>query len=132
MTELTSIRVGVADDHENLRDSLTFFLETFDDLEYVGQASDGRQAVALCKALQPDVILLDMVMPGMSGVQTIRTIQQTCPQVKVIALTNFYQQAQRQKALQAGAFACLPKDTAIDKLAQVIRAAGRDQVEQTN
>jgi NarL family two-component system response regulator LiaR len=117
------IRVMIVDDHEMIRNGLTVFLEAFDDLELVGEAADGEEAVRLCAKARPNVILMDLVMPEMDGVAATRAIRQTYPAVQVIALTSFGDQDLVPKALQAGAVSYLLKNASIDDLAHAIRTA---------
>jgi two-component system, NarL family, response regulator LiaR len=117
------IRVMLVDDHLMVRRGLATFLKVFDDLELAGEASSGEVAVQLCEKLQPDVILMDMVMPDMDGATATRLIRQQCPKVQVLALTSFKEEKLVQNALQAGAIGYLLKDVSADELAQAIRAA---------
>jgi NarL family two-component system response regulator LiaR len=111
------------DDHEILRGGLRFLLLAFDDLELVAEAHSGEEALELCADCQPDVVLMDMMMPGMDGVEATRTIRKRYPQVQVLALTSFHDQDRVQRALQAGALGYLIKGISIDELADAIRAA---------
>ncbi|MBN1485701.1 MAG: response regulator transcription factor [Chloroflexia bacterium] len=113
----------LVDDHDMVRSGLSVFLETFDDLQLVGEAANGAEAVRLCAELEPDVVLMDLVMPEMDGVEAIRTIRQDHPAVQCIALTSFDDRGLVQGALQAGAVGFLFKNVAIDELAGAIRAA---------
>ena len=117
------IRVLVVDDHEMVRGSLAIFIETFDDLELVGEASDGREALRLCRRLHPDVVLMDLVMPRMDGIVATRAIHTTFPEIAVVALTSFGEERLVREAIEAGASGCLLKNTPIDQLAQAIRMA---------
>jgi NarL family two-component system response regulator LiaR len=117
------IRVMLVDDHLMVRRGLATFLKVFDDLELAGEAGSGEAAVQLCEKLQPDVILMDMVMPDMDGATATRLIRQQCPEVQVLALTSFKEEKLVQNALQAGAIGYLLKDVSADELAQAIRAA---------
>jgi len=123
MTQPDSIRVMVVDDHAVVRSGLRFFLLSCDDIELVAEAASGREAIEQCHAIQPDVVLMDMVMPGMDGVETTEAILEKHPQTKVIALTSFQEGDLVQRALQAGAIGYLLKDVPIDDLAAAIRAA---------
>jgi NarL family two-component system response regulator LiaR len=123
MTTSQPIRVMLVDDHTMVRRGLATFLQVFDDLELVGEAGNGEQAIELCARLLPDVILMDMVMPDMDGVATTGLIRQRFPTVQVIALTSFKEEALVQSALQAGAIGYLLKDVTADELARAIRAA---------
>jgi NarL family two-component system response regulator LiaR len=117
------IRVMIVDDHEMIRNGLTVFLEAFDDLELVGEAANGTEAVRLCAKARPNVILMDLVMPEMDGIAATRAIRQAYPAVQVIALTSFGDQDLVQRALQAGAVSYLLKNASIDDLANAIRTA---------
>ena len=122
MTEPRTIRVMIVDDHPIVRDGLKNLLLAFDDLELVGEAGDGSQAVACCRKNQPDVILMDMVMPGIDGVAATRAVLEYCPQMKVIMLTSFAEDKLVQNALEAGASGYLLKNAPINVLADAIRS----------
>lgn len=117
------IRVMLVDDHEMVRKGLATFLFAFDDLQLVGEAESGAAAIKLCGEIQPDVVLMDMVMPDMNGVDATRIICQKYPRVQVIALTSFKEGDLVKKALEAGAIAYLLKDVSADDLVHAIRAA---------
>jgi NarL family two-component system response regulator LiaR len=117
------IRVLIVDDHAVVRSGLSAFLSVYDDLELVGEASGGAQAVRRCPDLRPDVVLMDLVMPEMDGATATRAIRDACPHVQVIALTSFKEDDLVQGALQAGAIAYLLKNVSGDELATAIRAA---------
>jgi len=117
------IRVVLVDDHTMVRKGLALFLKAFDDLELAGEAESGATAIQLCKKLQPDVVLMDMVMPDMDGVAATHAICQQFPQIQVIALTSFKEGDLVKNALEAGAIAYLLKDVSADELARAIRAA---------
>lgn len=123
MTLAAPIRVMLVDDHTMVRRGLATFLQVFDDLELVGEADDGAAAIHLCARIQPDVVLMDMVMPQMDGVTATRAIRQQFPLVQVIALTSFKEEELVQKVLQAGAIGYLLKDVSAEELVQAIRAA---------
>jgi len=123
MTEPKLIRVMLVDDHAVVRSGLSTFLLTCDDMELVGEASSGEQALRLCPRVEPDVVLMDLVMPGMDGATATRKIREQCPDIQVIALTSFKEQELVQGALQAGAIGYLLKDISADELANAIRAA---------
>jgi two-component system, NarL family, response regulator LiaR len=123
MISSSPIRVMLVDDHTMVRRGLATFLKVFDDLELVSEAADGESAIQLCARILPDVILMDMAMPGMDGVTATRIIRQQFPMVQVIALTSFKEAELVQNVLQAGAIGYLLKDVSADKLAQAIRAA---------
>jgi two-component system, NarL family, response regulator LiaR len=111
------------DDHAVVRSGLAAFLMVFDDLEMVGEANSGEQAVRLCERLKPDVILMDLVMPGMDGAATTKAVRERCPHIQVIALTSFREQELVKGALQAGAIGYLLKNVSADELADAIRGA---------
>jgi NarL family two-component system response regulator LiaR len=123
MAESKKIRVLLVDDHAVVRSGLAAFLLAYDDLELVGEASSGQEALDLCKINNPDVILMDLVMPGMDGAEATGLISQQCPQVQVIALTSFKEQDLVESAIKAGAISYLLKDVTADELAEAIRAA---------
>lgn len=117
------IRVLLVDDHEMVRRGLSTFLEAFSDLELVGEASNGVEALDLCGNNHPNVILMDLVMPEMDGVEATRQITKKFPDVRVIALTSFEDQDNVQAALKAGAISFLHKNISIDDLGEAIRKA---------
>jgi two-component system, NarL family, response regulator LiaR len=121
--EGNTIRVMIVDDHDMVRSGLEVFIETFEDLEFVGEANNGEDAVRLCEQLKPDVILMDLKMPRMDGVTAIATIRQAYPGVQIIALTSFKDKNMVHSALQAGAIGYLLKNASIDELATAIRSA---------
>ena len=123
MTESTPIRVLLVDDHAVVRSGLSAFLLVFDDLELVGEAAGGEEAVRLCRRLEPDVVLMDLMMPGMNGVAATRAVREVCPQVQVIALTSFREEDLVQGVLEAGAISYLLKNVSADELANAVRAA---------
>jgi len=117
------IRVMLVDDHAMVRRGLATFLMAFDDFKLVGEAENGETAIQLCAEVLPDLILMDMVMPGMDGVSATRAIRQQFPKVQVIVLTSFKEGGLIKNALEAGAIGYLLKDVSADELAQAIRAA---------
>ena len=117
------IRVVIVDDHEMVRSGLATFLRVVRDLELVGEAASGEEAVRLCERLQPDVVLMDMVMPGLDGVATTQAVRARCPETRIIALTSFPEEDLVQRALQAGATSYLLKNVGAAELAAAIRSA---------
>ena len=117
------IRVLIVDDHAVVRSGLAAFLTVFDDLESIGQASGGVEALRMCEKHQPDVILMDLVMPGMDGAAATQAIRERWPNTQVIALTSFKEEDLVQSALQAGAIGYLLKNVSADQLAEAIRSA---------
>jgi two-component system, NarL family, response regulator LiaR len=132
MTRPQMIRVLLVDDHAVVRGGLSFFLSTTDDIEVVGEAADGEQALRLCAELHPDVVVMDMLMPQMDGFTAMQQIRQRYPNIRVIALTSFLEGELVQRALQAGASGYLLKDVQARELADAIRAAyaGRSTMSQ--
>lgn len=123
MSQGRPIRVMVVDDHAVVRSGLKAFLMVFDDLELVGEASSGQEAVNLTERVQPDVILMDLIMPDMDGPATTRTIRGRWPNVQVVALTSFREDELVKRALQAGAIGYLLKNVGADELVEAIRSA---------
>lgn len=123
MSESLPIRVLLVDDHAMVRRGLATFMQVFDDLELAGEAADGEAAIQLCAQLAPDVVLMDIVMPGMDGVTATRAIRRQFPQIQVVALTSFKDKGLVQEVLQAGAIGYLLKDVSAETLAEAIRAA---------
>jgi NarL family two-component system response regulator LiaR len=123
MVESTQIRVMLVDDHAVVRSGLGAFLMAFDDLELVAEAGGGEEVVRLCQEAQPDVVLMDLVMPGMDGAAATEAIRAKCPDIQVIALTSFKEEELVEGALQAGAIGYLLKNVSADELADAIRAA---------
>jgi len=117
------IRVMLVDDHAMVRRGLATFLKVYDDLQLAGEADNGVDAIQQCAEFKPDVVLMDMVMPGMDGASATRAIRQQFPNVRVIALTSFKERDLIKNALEAGAIGYLLKDVSADELAQAIRAA---------
>jgi len=127
MPDAERIKVMIVDDHPIVRSGLATMLLAFDDLDLIGEASSGSKALALCQQELPDVILMDMVMPEMDGLETTRKVLEQYPSVKIIILTSFTKDTMVQDALQAGATSYLLKDSSIDLLAEAIRAANTGQ-----
>jgi two-component system, NarL family, response regulator LiaR len=123
VTEQRATRVAIVDDHAMVRSGLAAFLSVADDLELVGEAENGQQALRLCAEERPDVVLMDLVMPGMDGVATTRAIRERFPDIRVIALTSFPEDRLVQDVLAAGALSYLLKNVGADELARAIRAA---------
>lgn len=123
MSATTPIRVMIVDDHDMVRRGLRAFLMAQQDLQLVGEASNGKQALLVCDQTQPHVILMDLVMPEMSGAEATREIRARCPEVQIIALTSFEDKDLVQNALRAGAISYLLKNVSAHELADAIRAA---------
>jgi len=121
------ISVLIADDHPFVRHGLRTYLETLDDLEVVGEASDGAEAVELATRLLPDVVLMDLVMPELGGVEATRAIRAASPSTKVIVLTSFDDDEKVFPAIKAGAAGYLLKDVHPAELADAVRKASRGE-----
>ena len=118
-----SIRVMIVDDHNVVRSGLSAFLMVFDDLDLIAEADSGEEAVRLCAEHKPDVVLMDLMMPGMDGAEATEAIRSQFPATQVIALTSFREEELVQRALKAGALSYLLKNVSADELADAIRAA---------
>ena len=125
MTE--TIRIFIADDHAIVREGLRALLATEPDLELVGEASDGIQAVSKVHALKPDVILLDMVMPRMDGLEAIVEIKKSWPEAKIIVLTSFSDDEKVFSAIRSGALGYLLKESSPQDLLQAIHSVARGE-----
>jgi DNA-binding NarL/FixJ family response regulator len=121
------IRVIVADDHAVVRHGLAQLLLTFPNVQLVGDAADGEVAVALCAESRPDVVLMDLEMPVVDGIEATRQIKETHPDVAVVVLTSFSDRERILQALDAGAAGYLLKDVEPDELAKAIEAAARGE-----
>jgi len=121
------ISVLIADDHPFVRHGLRTYLETLDDMEVAGEASDGGEAVELAGRLLPDVVLMDLVMPELDGVEATRRIREASPSTKVIALTSFDDDEKVFPAIKAGAAGYLLKDVHPAELAEAVRRASRGE-----
>lgn len=123
----SKIRVVVVDDHEMVRRGLSSFLKSFDDLELVGEARNGREAIDVCLNVKPDVVLMDLMMAVMDGVTAIRLLREQMPEIRIIALTSSSETDVVTAALQAGALSYLQKDVNLDQLVGAVRAAARGE-----
>ena len=126
MSDGYRIRVMIVDDHPMVRDGLKVFLLVSQDMELVGEASSGEEALTLCAAARPDIVLMDLKMPGMDGIAATRAIRKCCPQTEIIALTSFSDEGLVQQAMQAGAIGYLLKDVSAEALAEAIRELVKD------
>ena len=124
-----AIRILITDDHAVVRQGLRMFLSLDPDLEVVGEAQDGAQALELAGSLAPDVVLMDLLMPVMDGVEAIRRIRASHPEVEVVAMTSVLEDAMVLGAIRAGAIGYLLKTTAADDLCRAIRSAAAGQVQ---
>jgi NarL family two-component system response regulator LiaR len=127
VNESRPIRVMLVDDHQMVRNGLGTFLLVHDDLELVGEAGDGEQALTTFERVNPDVVLMDLKMPRMDGVEATRALMKRDPELRVIALTSFKDEGLIRDALEAGAIGYLLKDVDAGDLADAIRAAYRGE-----
>jgi NarL family two-component system response regulator LiaR len=127
MTDTKPIRVFVADDHAVVRKGIEAMLEIVPDIDVVGEAENGRDAVFLVAELEPDVILMDLVMPGMDGIEAIRRIQERQPDVRILVLTTFAGEENIFPAIRAGALGYHLKDSRPDELVRAIRQVHRGE-----
>jgi len=118
-----TIRVMLVDDHNVVRSGLATFLKAYEDLELVGEAKNGMEAVSLCHQKKPDVILMDLMMPEMDGIAATRAILADHPDIKIIAMTSFEDEELVHGVLAAGAISYLLKNVTSDELSKAIRAA---------
>lgn len=123
------IRILIADDHAVVRQGLRMFLTLDEDFEIIGEATNGAEAVNLARELQPDVVLMDLLMPVKDGITAIGDIRREMPDVEVIALTSVLEDASVVGAVKAGAIGYLLKDTQSDELRRAIKAAAEGQVQ---
>jgi NarL family two-component system response regulator LiaR len=121
--ETDPIRVLCVDDHEIMRSGVRFLLLAFDDIEFVGEAHRGEEAVPSCQKTAADVVLVDMKMPGMDGIQTTVAIKAAFPNVQVLILTSFHDHDLVRRSIEAGAAGYVLKDASKEDLANAIRAA---------
>ena len=118
-----TIQVMLVDDHNVVRSGLATFLRAYDELELVGEAKNGLEALELCHKTKPDVILMDLMMPEMDGIAATRSILADYPDIKIIAMTSFEEEELVQGVLAAGAISYLLKNISSDELAKAIRDA---------
>ncbi|MEV4283945.1 response regulator transcription factor [Nonomuraea bangladeshensis] len=122
-----SVRVLIVDDHEVVRQGLRFVLDQEDGIEVVGEAGDGEAALRAVRALRPDVMLLDLVMPGMDGLRALEALREAGdgPAPAVIVLTSFQEEDRVVEAVRLGALSYLSKTSAVDRVVEAVRAAAR-------
>jgi NarL family two-component system response regulator LiaR len=126
-----TIRILLVDDHSMVRQGQRLFLQYDPELEVVGEAADGAQALLLSRELKPDVVLMDLLMPGMDGIEATAAIRRELPETEVLALTSVLEDASVVGAVRAGAIGYLLKDTQAEALCQAIKAAAAGQVQLT-
>jgi DNA-binding NarL/FixJ family response regulator len=115
------VRILLADDHETVREGLKAILGLQDDMEVVGEAENGRDAISHAQSLQPDVVVMDVSMPTLNGMTATESLRQTCPSVSVVALTRHTDRAYLQQLLRAGASAYVLKQSRSTELLQAVR-----------
>ena len=125
---MAEIRLLLVDDHEVVRTGLRMLLESQKDMIIVGEASNGKEALELCRRLRPDVVVMDLTLPDTSGIEITRIIKQTLPEVNVVALTIHEAQEYFFEMLKAGASGYVPKRAAPEELVSAIQAAYNDEV----
>jgi two-component system, NarL family, response regulator LiaR len=125
MAELGCLRLMIVDDHTVLRRGVVAALAEFEDIDVVAEAGSGEDALVQCQANGPDVVLIDLMMPGMSGIEAIQALHDLCPDVQLIAFTSFRDESMVEEALRAGAIGYLLKDVAPDELVKAIRLASQ-------
>jgi len=118
----------VVDDHEVVRKGICAYLETLPEFSVVGEAASGEEALSLVSELIPDVVLMDLIMPGMDGVETTRRVKAISPRTQVVVLTSYHEDIHIFPALKAGAISYILKDMKMDKLAEVIHRAAEGEV----
>jgi NarL family two-component system response regulator LiaR len=123
------IRILIADDHSVVRQGLRMFLSADPDLEIIGEARDGAEALRLAVQFQPDVVIMDLLMPGMDGIEATRAIRREAPDTEVVALTSVLEDTSIVEAIRAGAIGYLLKDTEAHELVRSIKAAAAGQVQ---
>ncbi len=122
------IRILIVDDHEVVRNGIRAYLESTDEFKLVGEAATGQEALQQVRECMPDVVLMDLILPGMDGVETTREIKKVSPHSQIVVLTSFHEDIHIFPALKAGAISYLLKDTKMDELIKVLRRASRGEV----
>ena len=122
------ISILIVDDHEVVRNGILSYLETLSDFEVVGEAESGEEALKLVSELIPDIVLLDLILPGMDGVETTRRIKQITPRTQVVVLTSYHEDVHIFPALKAGAISYILKDMKMEKLVEALHRAIQNEV----
>jgi NarL family two-component system response regulator LiaR len=127
MEKMPKITVLIVDDHAVVRQGIQTFLETNPDLEVIGSAEDGAAAIRLAEALAPDVALVDLILPGMDGVEITHALHRVSPRTQIVIFTSFHEDEQVFPAIRAGALSYLLKDARPNEIAEAIRKAARGE-----
>lgn len=127
MNNQDKIRILIIDDHDMVRKALTILLESFDDMEVIADTDNGQMGVTLCQNYQPDVVLMDIMMPGLDGIATTRLIHTSWPNIQIVALTSAAEEATVHDVLEAGAMSYILKNGSIEEVAEAVRSAYRHQ-----
>lgn len=128
MTKSNLVSILIVDDHEVVRNGIRSYLETIKEFDVVGEAESGEKAVKMVSELIPDIVLLDLIMPGMDGVETTRQIKKISPRTQVVVLTSYHEDVHIFPALKAGAISYILKDMKMEKLADALQRAVRHEV----
>jgi NarL family two-component system response regulator LiaR len=124
----STISILIVDDHEVVRNGIRAYLETLPKFNVVGEAASGEEAIKMAGELIPDVVLMDLVMPGMDGIETTREVKKISPRTQIVVLTSYHEDEQIFPALKAGAISYVLKDMKMDKLAEAIQSALHGEV----
>jgi NarL family two-component system response regulator LiaR len=127
MTDNNAIRIILVDDHDMVRRGLAVFLSAFNDMKLVGEAADGSEALALVEQTQPDVVLMDVLMPGLDGIETTRQIKRNYPEIQVLLLSSSSDEDMVKSGIQAGALGYVLKNISAQELAKAVRDAYHGQ-----
>lgn len=122
------ITIIIADDHEVVRNGVRSYLETVPEFQVVGEAASGEEAIDLVTELIPDIVLMDLIMPGLDGVETTRRIKKISPRTQVVVLTSYHEDVHIFPALKAGAISYILKDMKMEKLVEVVHRAVQNEV----
>jgi NarL family two-component system response regulator LiaR len=128
MAKSNLVSILIVDDHEVVRNGIRSYLETIKEFDVVGEAESGERAVKMVSELIPDIVLLDLIMPGMDGVETTRQIKKISPRTQVVVLTSYHEDVHIFPALKAGAISYILKDMKMEKLADALQRAVRHEV----
>lgn len=123
-----SISILIVDDHEVVRNGMRSYLETLPDFSVVGEAASGEDAIEMVSELVPDIVLMDLIMPGMDGIETTRRVKQISPRTQVVVLTSYHEDIHIFPALKAGAISYILKDMKMEKLVDVLHRAIQGEV----